>query len=296
MVTRLWCFVRRSEPADPGERLRGATYDQEIVEREAAFHDCRAKRSSITPDLVRDYVAFDSPDPYTVRSVPRLKARFAAVLGDVADKRVLVYGCGSDSAALWFAKSGAIVDAIDISSESIENQRTMAQLAGLHLCVSVQDAHKTSLPSDCYDIVYGNAILHHLNVELAAQEIHRMLKPGGMAVFRDVMNGNVFLRMFRSLTPFWRTPDEHPLTRRDFEVLANRSSSCHVDEFYLLALPLGFFERIMNNVILRRLGLRIRVPHLSGLYAALDRIDCFLFKCVPYLRNQAWICLIKLSK
>jgi hypothetical protein len=89
----------------------------------------------------------------------------------------------------------------------------------------------------------------------------------------------------------------HPkVGKEDFEVLANRFSSLEVDEFYLLALLYGFLVRIVNNVVFPRLHLRVRVPHLRRLYAALDRIDGLLFKCVPYLRRRAWICLIKLSK
>lgn len=269
---------------------------QNMSEKEAAFHDRVSEGLLIKEDFVQKHAAFDSPAPYMSLTFPRLKARLSGILGDVAGKHVLVYGCGSDSAALWFARAGAVVDAIDISPKSVENQKMIAQVAQVSINCLVRDAHRTDLLSEYYDIIYGNAILHHLTLELAIQEIHRLLKPGGMAVFRDVMKGNVFLRMFRVLTPFWRTPDEHPLTDRDLKLLEEKFSSVDVGRYALTSLPLTFFRRILNNVVLKHLRLKFRIPRPMGLYAMLDRIDGSLFELLPFLKSQAWICLVTLWK
>jgi len=66
----------------------------------------------------------------------------------------------------------------------------------------VRDAMKTPFPDRSFDVIYGNAVLHHLDSEACAPEIARLLAPGGVAVFREVQAGNIFLRLFRNLTPF----------------------------------------------------------------------------------------------
>jgi SAM-dependent methyltransferase len=217
-------------------------------------------------------------------------------LGNPSNKRVLVYGCGNDNAAVWFSKSGARVDAIDISPKSVENQQLIAGQLELKINSMVMDAHHLDLPSDEYDIVYGNAILHHLNLQEAIPEIARVLKPGGKAVFRDVMSGNVFLRAFRYATPFWRTPDEHPLTERDLDFIVQNFSNCQISDYIFSGLPYFFFARIMNKVILKKRWLKLQIPQHNSIYASFDRLDQMLFHLMPILKRQAWLCLIVLTK
>ena len=268
----------------------------EILQREASFYDAFVNRIEIDDDLAQKFLALDSPASFIANRLSRLKQTLLQTLGDVRSKRVLVYGCGNDSAAVWFSKSGADVDAIDISPKSVENQRVIAAKLGLNFNAIVMDAHSLDLPSDEYDIVYGNAILHHLELQEAIPEIIRVLKPEGKAVFRDVMSGNVFLRAFRFATPFWRTSDEHPLKRSDFALLAQKFSTCQITQYILSGLPYFGFARIMNNVILKRLGVNSRLPVHDTIYESFDKLDKLLFRLIPILKRQAWICLIILTK
>ena len=228
--------------------------------------------------------------------MPRLRDNILKQIGDIQGKRILVYGCGNDGAAVWFAKNGAIVDAIDVSEKSVINQQCMAQRANLILTTQVRDAHNTGLPSSQYDIIYGNAILHHLNIESAQAEIHRLLKNEGLAVFREVMEGNIFLQIFRKMTPFWRTPDEHPLTKRDFSLLARSFSSMEVSEYVLMLLPYFFIVRIINNCLQKAIGTEKAIPISCHLCRFFDRIDLTLFRILPLLKSKAWLCLITLKK
>ena len=186
-----------------------------FIESEADYHDKVASKVEINDKLIKELTGYDSPAGYTANHLPQLKKELLYVLGNVSGLRVLVYGCGSDSAALWFAKSGAYVDAIDISPKSIENQKMMAKKSGLEINYHVMDAHDLNFPDNAFDIVYGNAILHHLELDKASTEIRRVMAVEGAAIFRDVLQGNILLRLFRYFTPGWRTPDEHPLTPND---------------------------------------------------------------------------------
>lgn len=228
--------------------------------------------------------------------MPRLRDNILKQIGDIRGKRVLVYGCGNDGAAVWFAKNGAIVDAIDVSEKSVINQQCMAQRANLIVTAQVRDAHDTGLPSNQYDIIYGNAILHHLNIGKARAEIYRLVKNEGLAVFREVMEGNMFLQIFRTMTPFWRTPDEHPLTKGDFSRLAHSFSSMEVSEYVLMLLPYFFIVRIINNCLLRTIGIEKEIPISRYLCRFFDRIDLTLFRILPFLKSKAWLCLITLRK
>jgi SAM-dependent methyltransferase len=270
--------------------------NEEMLRAEVAFHDEIAERLEISDDLVQKLERFDTPAGRVANRLPRLRQHLNELLGDVAGKSVLIYGCGSDHAGLWFVRAGAEVDAIDISPESVENQKRIATKAGVKVNALVMDAHALDLPSDHYDLVYGNAVLHHLETQRAAHEILRVLRPGGRGIFRDVMSGGLFLRMFRRCTPFWRTPGEHPLTENDLAFFRKTFSECDVDYYVLSGLPYLFFVKIMNNVILRGMRIRMKVPASDSVYAGFDRIDDVLFRLMPMLKRLAWVCLIALTK
>ena len=266
------------------------------IHREANFHDKVAEMINIDDRIVACFLKQDSPAAYLSDRLPRLRDNILKQIGDVRNKRVLVYGCGNDGTAVWFAKNGAIVDAIDISERSIKNQQYISRITNLTFKVEVRDAHKTGLPGDEYDIIYGNAILHHLNIDEARTEVYRLLKGGGLAIFREVMAGNIFLQLFRKITPFWRTPDERPLTRRDFSRLAHTFSCVRVSEYVLTQLPYLFVVKIINNCLLKKVGIIRRIPVSRPLYRFCDKVDLTLFRLLPSLRYKAWICLVVLRK
>src|SRR5262249_27828067 len=73
-----------------------------------------------------------------------------------------------------------------------------------------------------FDRVWGNAILHHLDMERAAGELHRVLRPGGIAVFCEPWGGNPLLNWAREHFPYAgkaRTADEQPLRHRELMIL-----------------------------------------------------------------------------
>jgi SAM-dependent methyltransferase len=262
------------------------------LQEEASFHDAVYDTDSIDRAQVKRLQSFDCPAGDFGERLPRLKSKLLEAVGDVCGKRVLVYGCGDDNAALWFAKHGARVDAIDISPKAIENQHILAALAGLNINAVVMNGNDLDLPSYSYDLVYGNAILHHLELAQAIPEMRRVLKPGGKAIFRDVMKGNLFLQAFRFMTPFLRTSREHPLTTGDLALFARGFTKCDIDHYMLTVLPFRFFVQAVNMGGLKRLRVKTRIPHPDTMYALFDRVDCVLFRLMPFLRTESWLCLV----
>jgi len=124
---------------------------------------------------------------------------------------VLDYGCWQGQLAGRIAGLGArSVTGIDISGESIAAAR---RDHGEAIDFQVMDGAQMTLPDAAFDLVVGRAILHHLDFEKAIREIHRVLRPGGRALFVEPLLGNPAARLFRTLTPKARTQDERPLSR-----------------------------------------------------------------------------------
>lgn len=83
----------------------------------------------------------------------------------------------------------------------------------------IMDAHNLQFDDGSVDVVFGDAILHHLDFSTAVHEIHRVLKPGGICFFREPLASNPVAKLVRKLTPHARTPNEKPLGRKElFEI------------------------------------------------------------------------------
>jgi SAM-dependent methyltransferase len=108
---------------------------------------------------------------------------------------------------------------INISQRELDWERENAQRRGVDIEFRLMDAHQTDYPDNTFDLVYGKAILHHLEFERAVKEIARILKPGGEILFIEPLLLNPALRLIRWLTPKARTPDERPLAREELAIL-----------------------------------------------------------------------------
>ena len=125
---------------------------------------------------------------------------------------VLEYGCGAEPNSLEVAREARSVHGIDISPVAIERARTSAAALGLErFQFSVADAEALDFPDDSFDLVFGAAIVHHLELDKAIAEIARVLRPEGRAIFIEPLGHNPLINLYRRRTPELRTPDEHPL-------------------------------------------------------------------------------------
>jgi ubiquinone/menaquinone biosynthesis C-methylase UbiE len=96
--------------------------------------------------------------------------------------RLLEIGCGMGSDLVQFARGGAICTGTDITPRSIEITRHRFALYGLKGTFIVSDGERLPFPSDNFDVVYSNGVLHHTpDTSGAIREIHRVLRYGGTA-------------------------------------------------------------------------------------------------------------------
>lgn len=101
----------------------------------------------------------------------------------LAAKRILICSCGTGVAPVQAANAGAIVHAVDISDVAVANAAAIAEYNKVKIHCSVQDLHNMDFEDEFFDILYGSAVLHHLDIERACHEFQRVLRPGGVAMF-----------------------------------------------------------------------------------------------------------------
>jgi SAM-dependent methyltransferase len=248
--------------AETAERLR----------REAEFHDQTAA----------DDTRVRAEKFYAVAQ--RSHGYFLDTIFDAASgSRVLDYGCGTGSNTVELARRGAEVVGIDISPGALEVARAKADAAGLsdRIVLRVMNAEKLELPDNTFDLVCGTGILHHLDLDACFREIHRVLKPGGMAVFEEPLGHNALINWYRNRTPEMRTEDEHPMMLSDFD--RARAIFREVDVRFHHLTSLGL-------VPLRNTAL------FTPLYALTEALDRVIMAVVPPLRGWAWMSVMVLRK
>lgn len=150
-------------------------------------------------------------------------------------KRILICSCGSGREPVRAANAGAETFVFDISPVAVEKTKEVAEFNEVSITAEVMNFHHLKYPNDFFDLMYGSDILHHVDCNLAGQEIHRCLKPGGIAFFRENSDRNPILRWFRRKVfgipgdyqkqrfLFFRrggTTDEYPLMEEEVDILS----------------------------------------------------------------------------
>jgi SAM-dependent methyltransferase len=150
-----------------------------------------------------------------------LLAEVSDFVGDLRGRRVVEYGCGLGDLTMHLARGGAHVTAVDLSPRSIEYVRRRAHDGGLAANIQTQVAAAERLPffDESFDLAFGHAVLRCVVPELGAPELHRVLKPGGRAVFSEPLRMRARMSFLPGLT---RPPQEQRgaegwLPRRELE-------------------------------------------------------------------------------
>jgi SAM-dependent methyltransferase len=186
----------------------------------------------------------------------RIAAGAAPFLGDLSGKRVLEYGCGLGKFTAILARSGADVSAFDISPTSIEVARRRMALNELEADLAVAAGESLPYEDESFDVVVGIAVLHHLDVKLGSRELHRVLRPGGKALFVEPMGMNPLLNFARDHLPYRdKTPRgmDEPLTYDDIYAWAQPFGGVGFDELQLLSMVERLFGYEKRFPTLRRL-------------------------------------------
>jgi ubiquinone/menaquinone biosynthesis C-methylase UbiE len=95
---------------------------------------------------------------------------------------VLEIGVGLGADHQRFAQAGAQLSGIDLTARAVEHVRRRLALFDLTSALSTGDAENLQFPDDAFDTVYSWGVIHHSpDTPKAVAEIHRVLRPGGVA-------------------------------------------------------------------------------------------------------------------
>src|ERR1700709_2024207 len=101
-------------------------------------------------------------------------------------ERSLEIGSGTGYFTLNMLQDGIVREATatDISPGMLDALQANAARMGVNVRTVACDAEALPFPDASFDLVLGHAVLHHLpDLDQAWREIHRVLAPGGIAVF-----------------------------------------------------------------------------------------------------------------
>ena len=258
---------------------------QTIERWERAEIERSSVEATLTPDeslrvgaaTLARYEAPPADTPYPLEYAYHL-------LGDISGERVVDFGCGSGANSVLLAHRDAHVWGIDISEDLLRLAQRRLDASGRSggATFIAGSAHDMPFPDSSIDLVFGIAILHHLDLALVSKEVRRVLKPGGRAIFQEPVRNSAVIRFVRRLIPY-RAPDispyERPLTDGELARFANGFSSVSVRAFALPHVQVGQVVPVVKN-------------YWRSLYA----MDRRLLDAVPLLRRYASIRVIHLTK
>jgi SAM-dependent methyltransferase len=207
----------------------------ERILAERDFHDRQAAQRA--RDLA-DRAALQFRDDWYLDHETWIRPAFAR-LGEVAGKQVLDLGCGHGMAAVVLARRGARVTALDLSPGYLAEARRRAQANEVAVEFLEANAERLPFADGSFDRVWAHAVLHHLELRVVAAELHRVLRPGGVAVCCEPLGGNPLLVLGRRWLPYpgkGRTRDERPLRPREVAVLREFFPGLALEGQQLLAM------------------------------------------------------------
>ena len=206
------------------------------------------------------------------------------LLGNVQGKVVLDFGCGNGENTLLLASRGALVLSMDLSEALIGLARRRLQMNRISGDVTflVASAHDIPLRDESVDVIFGIAILHHLDLGLAAPEVHRVLRKRGRAIFQEPIRNSKLLRSVRKLIPYRHpnvSPFERPLTDNELTNFGSHFTIVRERAFYLPTL------RVVQHL-----------PIVRERSQRLFRLDAQILKRFPSLNRYACIKVIEFMK
>jgi len=121
-------------------------------------------------------------------------------------RRVLEVGCGAGTDLVRFARGGAIVTGVDLSSSAIALARENFAQQGLEADLREADGERLPFADGSFDLVVAHGVVQYTaNDRALAEECRRVLKPEGEAIFQ-VYNRVSWLN---GLSKLMKVPLEH---------------------------------------------------------------------------------------
>lgn len=217
--------------------------------------------------------------------VGRAGEYFWQIVGEPESATVLDFGCGNGWLSIRLARNGNRVYGFDISTELVKQAVLLAAEAGVSANTTFFEmtAEELEIPNVMFDLVVGNSILHHTELEVTLRNIRGILKDDGVAVFLEPLNENLALKVWRMLTPWRRTPTERALTASDLDLIRKLFPSSRFRFFYLTSIA-------TQGLLLWRPG----STAVQWLNAKLEKLDDWVFGLWPWMGKYAAVVTLEM--
>jgi SAM-dependent methyltransferase len=106
------------------------------------------------------------------------------VLGDVAGRDILEYGCGAAQWSIALARLGARPVGLDLSERQLRHARTLMSEAGVDFPLVHASAEAVPLQDASFDVVFcDHGAMTFADPYRTVPEVARLLRPGGLFAF-----------------------------------------------------------------------------------------------------------------
>ena len=243
-----------------------------VIDEIQRYWDHRIHDLEMTDEPVGTLAFFDDLDEYRfdkLHYLPQL-VDFAGFRG----QRLLEIGCGIGTDLVRFARGGASVTGVDLAPTAIDLARKNFLLHGV-TPDELRVANGEALPyaDASFDVVYGHGVVQYTaNAPQLIREAHRVLKPGGRAIFM-VSNRVSWLN---ALSKVMKVPLEH----EDAPVLTKYS----IGEFRALLQPFA-----STRIVAERFPVKSRL-HRGWKGIAFNTLFVGSFNALPraLVRRLGW--------
>ena len=249
---------------------------------EAAYYDKWAEQIDVDSVLIE--ASFSAPTAVENRFI--LKN-----FGDLSGKRILDTGCGAGESAVFFALRGARVTAIDISEGQIGVARELAKRNGVDIEFHRLPLENIGSLNRSFDLIYGNGVLHHVDLIKSAAVIGKVLASDGKAAFIEPLSHNPVIWIYRKMAESVRTPTEKPLSMKDIKKLERLFEHIRHEEFWFLStfvFAIFLIKGMSPSKVRYWKQLIIGADEIESIHRFLFRIDCWLLKKAPWIRRYCW--------
>lgn len=163
----------------------------------------------------------------------------ALTLGNVKGKTILDLGSGIGEDTQFLLKRGARVVSLDASETCL----LFSQKVNVNLHIRADATDLSFIKDGTFDIVFGREVLHHLDADKCFQEIQRVLKKNGFAIFQEPLKYNLLIAIYRILKRNERVP-QHPFAPGTLSGMANEYFKNVKTRFLYTFLPIFYITRV----------------------------------------------------
>ncbi len=201
---------------------------------------------------------------------------------------ILDLGAGLGSHAMFFARRGYKVIALDASSTRLRELRRRAVAIGCADRMITVNALAESLPfaAASQHAIFSKSSLIHTDIYAVSSEMSRILRAGARSALIEPQPGNPFAWFYRkTLAPKEWIGITHYFTRKMQSVFLDKIGSGATLPYYLFSFPV--------------FALQFALPQKRLFFALLriaNSLDRLLFRILPFLKPLAWFGIIKAEK